>query len=243
LKEKVFFYFWKPGLADPTILLTWQKQNDSIPPLWFTHCCLTPASLYPHITETKTRFSNGRNTQALRLQHYNSSHVRSHSFATEQWQSAVNQVQSSKRWVEPNQGSVPNQCSNIRSFSGPSLPAHAKFYRSRHPKPRVLARRDFYSRSARIVIATHRSSKWKRECRPPQLPRAARFASLTPNFTNLTFLETVGVKKLFVLFSIFGFFWSQLTHPIRLVSSLLNILPTVLLGFFRQCLVYFSNVI
>jgi len=28
LKEKVFFYFWKPGLADPTIVLTWQNKND-----------------------------------------------------------------------------------------------------------------------------------------------------------------------------------------------------------------------
>jgi len=45
-----------------------------------------------------------------------------------------------RRLVEPNQRSVPNQCSNIRSFSGPSLSAHAKFDRPRYPKPRVLAR-------------------------------------------------------------------------------------------------------
>jgi len=34
------------------------------------------------------------------------------------------------------------------------------------------------------------------------------------------FLETVGVKQLFVFFSIFGFFWRQLAHAIRLVFSL-----------------------
>ena len=68
---------------------------------------------------------------------YNSCHVQSHSFTTEQWQSAVNQVQSSQRGVETNQRSVPNQCSNIRSFSGPSLSAHAKFDQPRDPKPRV----------------------------------------------------------------------------------------------------------
>ena len=39
-------------------------------PLWFTHFCLTRASLCPHVTETKTMFSNGRNTQALRLQQF-----------------------------------------------------------------------------------------------------------------------------------------------------------------------------
>ena len=147
-------------------------------PLWFTHCCLTRASLYPHITETKTRFSKGRNTQALRLQQFMSD-VRSQCFATEQWQSAVNQVRSSQRWVEPNQGSVPKQCSNIRTFSGPSLSAHARLDRPRqdwtdhaiqttprldrprHPKPRVLARRNFYFRSTRIVIVTHRSANEK----------------------------------------------------------------------------------
>jgi len=87
--------------------------------------------------------------------------VRSQSFATEQWQSAVNQVQSSQKWVEPNQRSAPNQCSNIKSLSGPSLPAHAKFDRPRHPQSRVLARQDFYFRIARIVIATHRSANEK----------------------------------------------------------------------------------
>jgi len=45
-------------------------------PLWFTQCCLTRDSLYPHIAETKTMFSNGINTQALRYDN-NSSHVRS----------------------------------------------------------------------------------------------------------------------------------------------------------------------
>jgi len=37
----------------------------------------------------------------------------------------------------------------------------AKFDLPRHPKPRVLARRDFYLRSARNVIVTHRSANEK----------------------------------------------------------------------------------
>jgi len=102
--------------------------------LWLTHCCLVRTSLYPHITETKTMF---RTAETHKRYDYNSCHVQSHSFTTEQWQSAVNQVQSSQRGVETNQRSVPNQCSNIRSFSGPSLSAHAKFDQPRDPKPRV----------------------------------------------------------------------------------------------------------
>jgi len=46
----------------------------------------------------------------------------------------------------------------------------------------------------------------RKRVQAPPLPRAARFALLTPNFTNLTFLETLGVNKLFVFLSIFGFF-------------------------------------
>ena len=113
---------------------------------------------------------------------YSGSHVRSQSFSTEKWQSAVYQVQSLQRWVEPNQCSVPNQCSNIRSFSGTSLSAHAKYDRPRHPKLRVLERRDFYFNSARIVIATHRSANEKRECRQPRLPRVVRFAFCDARF-------------------------------------------------------------
>jgi len=119
---------------------------------------------------------------------YSSSHVRSQSFATQQWQPADVLVQSSQRWVKPNQRSVLNQCNNIRSFSGPSLSAHAKPDRPRHPKPGVLARRTFL-RSARIVIVTHRSANEK-EGAGRLGTRAARLAFLTPNLTNLTFLET-----------------------------------------------------
>jgi len=52
---------------------TWQilpVERDFNDPLWFTHCWLTRASLYPHITETKTMFSNDRNTQPLPLQQF-----------------------------------------------------------------------------------------------------------------------------------------------------------------------------
>jgi len=75
--------------------------------------------------------------------------------------------------------------------------------------------------------------------------RVARLAFLTPNLKNLAFLEAVGVKKIVWLFgfffSIFGFFWRELEHTIRLVFWLFKYLPEKLLGFFRQCLVYFLN--
>ena len=31
MKERIFFYFWKPGHAHPALGLVWQKVNDSIP--------------------------------------------------------------------------------------------------------------------------------------------------------------------------------------------------------------------
>ena len=166
-------------------------------------------------------------------------HVRSQSFATEQWQSVVNQVQSSQRWVEPNQDSVPNQCGNIRNISVPSLSAQAKFDRPRHPNPRVLARRDFYFRSARIVIVTHRSANEKES--------AGRLGS--PGLPDLLFWRQISQIRLFKrqlasknclffsqYFAFFGGSWHMLSDWCLLF---LNILPTVLLGFFRQCLVYF----
>ena len=190
-------------------------------PLWFTHCCLTRASLYPHITETKRYF---RTAETHKRYDYNSLHVQSQSFATEQWQSAANQVQSLQRWVEPNQRSVPNQCSNIRSFSGTSLPAQAKFDRPRHPKPRVLARRDFYFKSARAVIVTHSSqiSKWKRECRSPWLPGLPDFLFWRQISQIWHFFRDNWYQKIVRFFSILDFFWRQLAHAIRLVSSLLK---------------------
>jgi len=75
--------------------------------------------------------------------------------------SGLNQVQSSQKWVEPNQRSVPTQYSNIRSLSGPGLSAHAKFNRPRNPKPHVLAKRDFEFWSDTIIIVTHRSANEK----------------------------------------------------------------------------------
>ena len=45
-------------------------KRNFMEPLWFTLYCLTRASLYPHITKTKTMVSNGRNTQALRLRQF-----------------------------------------------------------------------------------------------------------------------------------------------------------------------------
>jgi len=103
-----------------------------------------------------------------------------------------------RRWIEPDQRTVPNQCSNIRSFPGPSLSAHAKFERPRHPKQRVLARRDFYFRTARIVIVTHRSANQKENAGSlgsPGLPDLLFWRQMSQIWL---FLETVGVKKLFV---------------------------------------------
>ena len=124
-------------------------------------------------------------------------------------------MQNSQRWVEPNQRSVPKQCNNVRSFSGPSLTGHAKFDRPRHPKPRVLARRDFYFNNASIVIVTRRSANEKQSCRPPRLPRVARFAFLTPNFMHLTFFGDSWRQKIIRFFLniwLFGGSWHMLSH-------------------------------
>jgi len=32
-RKVYFFYFWKPALAHPTLVLTWQKSSDSNPGL------------------------------------------------------------------------------------------------------------------------------------------------------------------------------------------------------------------
>jgi len=37
-RERYFFNIWKPGLSDPTIVLTWQKYNNSIPGLNVRKC-------------------------------------------------------------------------------------------------------------------------------------------------------------------------------------------------------------
>jgi len=141
----------------------------------------------------------------------NSSHVLSQSFATEQWQFAIYQIQRSQRWVELKQHSVPNQCSNIRSFSVPSLSAHAKFDKTRHPKPCVLARWDFYFNCARIVTI---SQIWL------LLERDA-VKKIVSFFLNIwLFLEAVGT--------------CYQTGVFALISCW-----KVLLGIFRQCLVYF----
>ena len=155
-----------------------------------------------------------RTAETQKCYDYNCSHVRSQSFATGQWQSAVNQVQSSQRWVEPNQLNVPNQCSNVSIFSGPSLSAHAKFDRPRHTKPRVLARWNFYFRSARITIVTHKSANEKESAGrlgSPGLPNLLFWRQISQIWL---FLETVGVKYFFCFLSIFGFFggsWHMLS--------------------------------
>jgi len=160
-----------------------------------------------------------RTAETHKRHDYNSCHVQSHSFATEQWQSAVNQVQSPQRGVRTNHRSVPNQCSNVRSFSGSSLSAHAKFDRPRHPKPRVLAMRGFYFRSARTVIVTHRSANEKES--------ASRLGSLglpdlifDAKFHKFDFSRDSWRQNNCLFFLNIWLFWRQLAHAIRLVSSL-----------------------
>jgi len=78
------------------------------------------------------------------------------------------------------------------------------------------------------ILEVERMRSQKNRLRPPLLlparatdDRVARLAFLAPKFTNWAFLEAVGVKKnvwLFgFFFSIFGLFWRQLVHTIRLV--------------------------
>ena len=86
------------------------------------------------------------------------------------------------------------------SFSGPSITAHAQPGRPRHPKPRVLARRDFYFRSAGIVVVIHRSANEKESAGRLGSPGLPHWLFLTQNFTNVTFLELAS-KKLFGFFS------------------------------------------
>jgi len=141
-----------------------------------------------------------------------------------QWQLAVNQVQSWQRWVKPNQRSVPNQCSNVRSFSGPSLSAHAKSDPSRYPKPRVLARRHFYFTNARIVIVTHRSANEKESAGrlgSPGLPDLLFWRKISQIWL---FLERVGVKKFFCFFLNTWLFWRQLAVLSDWCFRFLNIL-------------------
>ena len=169
--------------------------------------------------------SNGRNTQALRLQQFTRTISKFRNRAM-----AIRFKPSTKRaemgWTQ--QRSVPNQCSNIRSFSGPSLSAHAEFHQPRIPKPRVLTRRDFYFKWARIVIVTHRSAK-ERECRPPRLPRVATFAFVTPNFTNLTFVRDSWRQKNCFFFSQYlaflGGSWRVLSDwCLRFLNILLSVI-------------------
>jgi len=165
-------------------------------------------------------FSNGRNTQALRLQQFTRTISTFRNRAM-----AIRCKPSTKpaEMVEPNQCSLPNQCSNI-NFSGPSLSEHAHFDRPRHPEPRVMARRGFYFRSARIVIVTHRSANEKES--------ASRLGS--PGLPDLLFRRQISQiwlffkdswrQKIVRFFLNICFFWRQLAHAIRLVSLLFKYL-------------------
>jgi len=131
-----------------------------------------------------------RTEETLKRYDYNSSHVRSQGFATEQWQSAVNQVQKSQRWVEPNQRSVTNQCSNIRSFSGPSLSPHAKFDRPRHPKTcGGNWQGGSFTSGALESLPSLIGQQMEKRVQATSAPQGCQIGFLTPNFTNLTFFR------------------------------------------------------
>jgi len=144
-------------------------------------------------------FSNGRNTQALRLQQFTRTILKFRNRAM-----TIRLKPSAKqRWVEPNQRSVPNQCSNIR----PSLSAHAKFVRPRHPKPRVLARRDFYFRGALESLSSLTGQQMKKKVQAASAPKGCQNCFFWHQMLQIwIFLETVGVEKVVHFFSIFGFF-------------------------------------
>jgi len=73
------------------------------------------------------------------------------------------------------------------------------------------------------VVEQERSHAIATRRRPSH--RVARLAFLMPNFTNLAFLEVVGVKKIIWLFFFnIWLFWRQFAYAIRLVSWLLRIL-------------------
>ena len=98
------------------ILPVERKLKDSFGP---HNCCLAQLVCYRNYNGV---FERQKHTSVTSYDH-NSSHGRSPSFATQQRQSAVHQVKA--RGLSPT-NAVSNQRSNIRSFSGPSLPANAK---------------------------------------------------------------------------------------------------------------------
>ena len=156
-----------------------------------------------HTIMKQTMFSNGINTQALRLQQFTRtiSKFRKRAMAIRGRLNPTNVVSRMNVAI-------------LGVFLDPVY--HAKFDRPRHLKPRVFARRDFYFRSARIVVVTHRSANQRVQAASPGLPDLLFWRQSSQIWLVL---ETIGAKKLFVFFSIFGFFCGQLAHAIRLVSS------------------------
>jgi len=131
---------------------------------------------------------------------YNSSHVRSQSFATEQWQSSVNQVQTSEKWVEPNQRSVPNQCSNIRSFSGPSLSLHAKFDQPRHPK-NMWWQRGIFTSGALESLSPLIGQQMKKRVQAASAPQGCQICFFDVKFHKFDFFRDSRRQKNCLVFS------------------------------------------
>jgi len=192
-------------------------------PLWFKRCCLTRASLYTHITETKTMFSNGRKTQSLRLQQFTCtiSKFRNRAMAI---RCKPSSLQSSQRWVEPNQRSVPNQCSNIRVFLDP---IHQGMQNSTDHtiQNHVCRQGGIFTSGALESLSSLTGQQMKKSAgrlSSPGLPDLLFWRQISQTWL---FLQTVGVKNLFVFFSIqYMAFWRQLAHAVRLVSSLFKYL-------------------
>jgi len=141
------------------------------------------------------------------------------SFATEQWQSAVNQVQNSQRWVEPNQRSVPNHGSNIIGFSGPSLSAHAKFDRSRHPK-NVWWQGEIFTSGALESLLSLIGQQMKKRVQAAKAPQVCQNCFFDGKFHKFDFFRDSWRQKNCLVFSQYyiWLFCRQLAHVIRLVS-------------------------
>ena len=173
---------------------------------------------------------------------YNSSHVRSQSFATEQWQSALSQVQSAQRWVELN-----NAVSRINvAILGVFLdPVYQRMQNStNHAFQNHVCWQGGIFTSSGLESLSSPTGQQKKESagRPgsPGLPHLPLWRQISQIWL---LLETVGVKKIVSFFPNIWLFWGQLARAIRLVSSLFKYLAKCYQEFLDSTLCIFSNVI
>ena len=92
------------------------------------------------------------------------------------------------------------------------------------------------------TLSSLTGQQMKKKVQAASAPQGCQICFFDAQFHKFDFFRDSWRQKNCFFLNIW-FFWRQLAHAIRLVSSLLNILPALLLGFFRQCLVIFSKVI